>query len=475
VNHVETTTTHEIHLLVKYSIPLIIAFLLQYSLTVALVFSVGRLGSSQLAAISLSSMTANVTGYAIIQGVSTCLDTLCAQAYGRRNYNLVGVHFWQCNYLLMLIYVPIGVLWTCLIQHILARIIPHEPELVNYALLYLKVIAVGLPGFILFENAKHFLQAQGIFHAATYVLFVCAPVNAMLNYFLVWDKTIGMGFVGAPISVAITNWLMCFMIYGYIFFVDGYQCWPLKLLLHRSFFRNWGKMIDLSIPGVLMVEAEWLAFEIITFTASMFGTEVLAAQSIINTTCTLLYQIPFAISIAASTRVAWYIGAAAKHAAKTASFAAVFLSLTIGVFNATLVLTSRHWFASLFTSDASIIELAAKVLIIVAFYQINDFLSCSTAGILRGQGRQKIGGYLSLISYYCIAIPLAAILAFYFQLELVGLWLGMIFALFFVSVLQYYFVATSDWDWIINECLNDGFDEPVDALPVVPTMSSALV
>jgi len=224
-----------------------------------------------------------------------------------------------------------------------------------------------------------------------------------------------------------------------------------------------------------MVEAEWLAFEIITFTASKFGTEVLAAQSIINTTCTLLYQIPFAISIAASTRVAWYIGAAAKRAAKIASFAAVVLSLTIGIFNAAIVLTFRRWFASLFTSDASIIELAAKVLIIVAFYQINDFLSCSTAGILRGQGRQKIGGYLSLISYYCIAIPLAGILAFYFQLKLVGLWLGMIFALFFVSVLQYYFVATSDWDWIINECLNDGFDDPVDAVPVVPTMSSALV
>ena len=75
-------------------------------------------------------------------------------------------------------------------------------------------------------------------------------------------------------------------------------------------------MIKLSVPGVLMVEAEWLAFEIITFQAAKFGTEVLAAQSIISTTCVIFYQIPFALSIAAGTRIAWYIGAASETAAK---------------------------------------------------------------------------------------------------------------------------------------------------------------
>lgn len=475
IEEVDTDIVTESKVLIKYSIPLIIAFLLQYSLTVASVFSVGRLGSTQLAAISLSSMTANVSGYAIIQGVSTCLDTLCAQAYGKKNWNLVGVHFWKCNYLLLLIFIPIAILWTILIEPILTVLIPNQPELVNLAGLYLKIITVGLPGFILFENGKHFLQAQGIFHASTYVLLICAPINALANYLLVWDATIGMGFVGAPISVAFTNWLMCILLYSYIYFVNGYECWPKEPLYDGSFFRNWTRMIDLSIPGVLMVEAEWLAFEIITFTASKFGTEVLAAQSIINTTCVLLYQIPFAISIAASTRVAWYIGAASKNAARIASNATIVTSLSIGVFNATIIFTFRHWFSSLFTRDKLVIELASKALIIVAFYQINDFLSCATGGILRGQGRQKIGGYINLISYYLLALPCAGIFAFYFKLELIGLWLGMIIALFIGSMLQWYFVATSDWDWVINECLNDGMVEPIDAIPVVPSMSSGLV
>ena len=61
------------------------------------------------------------------------------------------------------------------------------------------------------------LQTQGIFHASTLVLIICAPLNAFLNYLLVWNKSIGLGFIGAPISVVITNWIMCFMLYGYIF------------------------------------------------------------------------------------------------------------------------------------------------------------------------------------------------------------------------------------------------------------------
>ncbi|KAK6199599.1 ethionine resistance protein [Scheffersomyces amazonensis] len=473
----ETNLQTEVQVLLYYSVPLIITFLLQYSLTVASVFSVGRLGSSELAAVSLSSMTANISGYAIIQGVSTCLDTLCAQAYGRKDFNTVGLHFIRCNYLLLLLFIPMFLLWMFGAEPILIAIIGEdEIELCKLAANYLRILSLGLPGFILFENAKHFLQSQGIFHASTYVLCVCAPMNALLNYILVWNKNIGLGFIGAPLSVVITNWVMCISLYCYIFFVKGYQCWPKQPLFDGVYFRNWNRMINLSVPGVLMVEAEWLAFEIITFSASKFGTEVLAAQSIVSTTCVLMYQIPFAISIAASTRIAWYIGAASIKSAKIATNAVISTSLSLGIFNASVLFVFRKWLAALYTNDEIVIQLAAKVLIIGAIYQINDFLSCATGGVLRGQGRQKIGGYLNLISYYLIALPSAFLFAFYFKLELVGLWLGMIIALFFISTSQYYFVSISNWDKIVDDSINEGILEEghlnLDAHSLVPSMSS---
>lgn len=78
-------------------------------------------------------------------------------------------------------------------------------------------------------------------------------------------------------------------------------------------------MIKLAIPGLIMVEAEFLAFEILTLAASFFSVSHLAAQSVLSTITALTFQIPFPISIAASTRVANLIGATLADAAKTSA------------------------------------------------------------------------------------------------------------------------------------------------------------
>lgn len=83
---IKTTWQREAVVLARYSRSLIFTFLLQYSLTVTSIFFVGRLGKEELGAVSLASMTANITGYAMFQGLATSLDTLCAQAYGSGTY-----------------------------------------------------------------------------------------------------------------------------------------------------------------------------------------------------------------------------------------------------------------------------------------------------------------------------------------------------------------------------------------------------
>lgn len=61
---IHTTWKREALVISRYAAPLTVTFLLQYSLTVASIFSVGHLGKKELGAVSLASMTANITGYA---------------------------------------------------------------------------------------------------------------------------------------------------------------------------------------------------------------------------------------------------------------------------------------------------------------------------------------------------------------------------------------------------------------------------
>lgn len=446
------TVSSEAKLLLFNAVPLTITFLLEFSLTVASVFAVGRLGDDYLAAVSVLSMTANITGYALVAGVATCLDTLCAQAFGKGDVAAVGVVFVRCTLFLLALLAPIALLWCNSERLLVAMMGADKRRVCALAASYLKVVSVGLPGFILFENGKHFLQAQGIFHATTYILIVCAPLNVALTCTLVAHPRFGLGFIGAPWAVVITNWAMCALTYAYIFVVDGYQCWPKYLITDKIYWQRWRRVIDLAIPGIVMVEAEWMAFEIITFTAARLGTQVLAAQTILLTTCILLYQVPFAIGIAATTRIAWYVGANRAAAAQVAARATMALLAGLGIVNAAVLYRGRRWFAGLYTRDPEVIEIALAAMAIAAWYQVSDYLLCATGGILKGQGRQKISGYINVACFYGVALPLAHWLGLSCHLGLNGLWMGMVVGLYLIAALQYYFVRRSDWKQIAINC-----------------------
>lgn len=64
-----------------------------------------------------------------------------------------------------------------------------------------------------------------------------------------------------------------------------------------------GKMLLLALFGVVMVEAEYLGFQVLTIPAALFGTNVLAAQSIASNVSSMAFQLPFATAVAVSTRV----------------------------------------------------------------------------------------------------------------------------------------------------------------------------
>jgi multidrug resistance protein, MATE family len=179
----EMTFKSESALIVKYSTPLIGTYLLQYSYNLIIILVVSRLGTDELAAVSLGLTTMNIVGFAIFEGMATSLDTLCAQAYGSGNLKLVGLHTQRMILLLLLVATPIGALWICS-PWILGAIVPQK-ELAVMAGSFLRISLIGVPGYAIFEAGKRFVQAQGNFTASLVVLVMCAPVNLVLNWLFV--------------------------------------------------------------------------------------------------------------------------------------------------------------------------------------------------------------------------------------------------------------------------------------------------
>ena len=200
-----TTWQFEARTCAGYSQSLVLTSLLQYSLNLTSVITVGHLGTAELGAVSLASVTANITGYAVYQGLgqehpflhtdsemaanssqssATSLDTLCPQAFGNGRKQLVGVQVQRMVYFLWLMTIPVGGLWVAS-PWILTKIIP-DPEVAALAGKYLRILLFGTPGYAAFESGKRFSQAQGIFDATVWVLLICAPLNALMNWVFVW-------------------------------------------------------------------------------------------------------------------------------------------------------------------------------------------------------------------------------------------------------------------------------------------------
>ncbi|KAJ5159446.1 transporter [Penicillium canariense] len=441
---INTTWKREAEVIGRYSAPLMVTFLLQYSLTVASIFTIGHLGKEELGAVSLASMTASITGNAVYSGLATSLDTLCAQAYGSGKRKLVGLQMLRMVYFLWLVTIPIAVLWY-FSEHILAKIVP-EKRVAEMAGLYLKIALLGTPGYACFESGKRYLQAQGVFSASLYVLIVCAPLNAFLNWFFVWK--LQWGFIGAPIAVVITETLLPIGLFAYIYFCVGSECW---CGFTKRAFDNWGPMIRLALPGLIMVEAECLAFEVLTLASSYLGTSELAAQAILSTISSITWQIPFPLSIAGSTRIANLIGASLVGAAKTTAKVSFCGATIVGLFNMVLLSSLRSYIPMLFSSDPEVIKIVAQVLPLCAAFQLFDALAANCNGILRGLGRQEIGGYIQLFCYYAIAMPISMGTAFSLNWGVMGLWTGVALALLLVSATEAIFISRISWERSVDE------------------------
>lgn len=449
----------EFLLLLKGSIPVILAYTLQNSLQTISVLIVGRASPEHLAAAAFSYMFAMCTAWLIALGGTTALDTLASSTFtGSSNKHDLGVLLQRGFIILGLFYIPVAILWA--FSEPVFRFLGQDPALSRDSARFLTCLIPGGLGYIYFEAMKKYLQAQGMYsflvyilfplisinitseimRPGTYVLLITSPLNAGLNYLFVY--TFKLGLLGAPLATSISYWLSFILLVLYARFVNGSDCWGGWT---RKAFSNMGTFSRLAFLGVIHVGTEWWAFEIVALAAGRLGTIPLAAQSVIMTADQVMNTVPFGVGVAASARVGNLLGARNARGAARAANTAAWLSMFLGLIVLSVLMISRNHFAKIFNDDERVVRLTAEVLPYVALFQIADGLNGSCGGSLRGMGRQHVGAAVNLISYYCGALPLGVWLAFH-GWGLKGLWVGQCIALYLVGMLEWAIVALSDWE-----------------------------
>jgi hypothetical protein len=153
----------ELSMLLASSFPLVCTSILQYSQVAVTLLFVGRLGKDELAAVSLACLTANVTGWAVFQGLASALDTLCPQAYGAGLKRAVGLHTQRMGLLLLCISIPIGIFW---------QVTSAEPK---------SLFELFCEAFLLFRHVPEEKHSQNIASAPVFTLHPAMLTQRLLG------------------------------------------------------------------------------------------------------------------------------------------------------------------------------------------------------------------------------------------------------------------------------------------------------
>ncbi|CAG8395281.1 unnamed protein product [Penicillium salamii] len=454
-----TLILNEFRLLLKNSIPVILAYTLQNSLQTMSVLIIGRSSPENLATSAFSQMFAMVTAWVIALGGTTAIDTLASSSFTGSDKRDLGILLQRGFLVLGLFYIPIAALWA-FSEHVFL-FLGQDPQLSRDSAYFLTGLIPGGLGYIYFELIKKYLQAQGIMRAGTYVLLIISPLNAALNYTFCY--TLNIGLLGAPIATGLCYWLSFAMLVLYARFIAGSECWG---GWSREAFHDIGTFAKLAVLGIVHVGTEWWAFEIVALAAGRLGNVSLAAQSVIMTADQVLNTIPFGIGVATSTRIGNLLGERDERGAARAAHTSAALSIALGSIVMAVLIGTRDQFAKLFNDDGDVVRLTAGVLPYVAAFQVADGLNGSCGGSLRGMGRQHVGALVNLVCYYCGALPLGIWLAFW-GWGLQGLWAGQCIALYLVGMFEWIIVARSQWDREVRKAfqrmgLDGSFEEEVE-------------
>lgn len=460
--HLKTTIAKEVQQTLKYSTPLILTFLLEQVFNIVSSLTVGRLGAKQLSAVAICNITINIV-LAFFEAIcASYLDVLMPQAYGSGNYAAVGLHLQRSILFSMFFYVLIlcGVLYN--VEALIKFIVPDdELELVGLASSFMKVLIWGTPGFIMFENLKRYLQAMGKYDIGLYVLIICFPINISLSYLLVWSKALGIGFLGAGVAIVINFYLMFALTLAYIYFYTDRKCWS---GFTAKAFDNWWDLFKLVLPGIVMLEAEDLSYELLTLIASYLGTDYLAAQSSISIITILFFNISFGVSVVFCNRLSNYIGVKNIYNADICVKASYLIGIGLGLFVFVCLSVFRYPIAKMFTKDEKVISIIVKALPIVGFIEIFDSLNCILNACLRASARQFVGSVINLSFYYLVGIPLALFLSKYMGYNVNGLWLGLGCGMMLICITTTFYALFPDWDKVLEhfEMLKEVEEEESD-------------
>jgi putative MATE family efflux protein len=370
---------------------------------------VGHLGTPQLASLAIAA-TVLSTAFTIFNFLTYGTTAQVARLHGARQEEEAARVGAQAQWLSLIIGVVLLGLVLALARP-LAVLMGAEGEVLDGAVLYMRIAALGAPAFMLASAGQGYLRGMGDLATPLKILIAAHVFNVLIELLFVYG--FGWGLAGSAWGTVIAQAGM-----GIAFFT----------VQHRA---GWERPVPARMRALMRV-----GYEIAVRTTALLGAFLVASAVLARVGAASLgaHQIAFqlfiflalvldALAIAAQVMVGRMLGAGNADGARAAAVRMIAWATALGAVFGVVLIALGDAVPHLFTSDEAVVERAREIWWLFAALMPLNGAVFALDGILIGAGdtRFLMWGMLAASAVY---IPIA-LLALDQGWGIVGVWSGL--------------------------------------------------
>lgn len=392
---------------------------------------IGQIGTEQMSGVAIVNQLIFVYNLCIFGGVSGA-GIFTAQYFGQGNQEgvrqTIRFKIWMVTVLTALTCVLFLVAGSRLVGAYLTGegSVQSISETLEYGMIYLKLMLVGLPAFAVVQIYSSTLRECGQTILPMKAGTVAVVVNLVLNYLLIYGKFgfPALGVAGAAIATVISRYVEMLIVViqvhrkskTYPFAKGMYD--TLKVPKELVF-----KIIKKGSP-LLLNETLWAAgMAMLTQCYSVRGINVVAGLNVSNTINNVFNIVFIALGDSVAIIVGQLLGAGKMEEARDTDNKMIAFSVFCCTCVAVIMFCMAPIFPTLYKINDEARALAKYFIMVVAFFMPQSAFLHATYFTLRSGGKTIITFLFDSVFIWCVSVLIAFMLSRYTAIPVVGVYI----------------------------------------------------
>ncbi len=396
--------THELRPTLALALPIMLGQVSQMLMGIADSMMIGRVGTVELAAASFTGAVFNLILVGCI-GLLQPGSVLVARANGAGRPEEAGLWLRHARWVAWT--AGLGLAGLMAASLLVADKFGQPAEVVESMGVYYALIAASLVPAMLFQVDRQFSEALGRPWEPLAILLGGAALNVLLNWMFIYGRlgAPAWGLEGAGFATLVARVAVVLGLRGWLAWVRGFAVAVRAARESRITAPRVREMLALGIPMGAALFFEGAAFSGAAILSGWLGTVPLAAHQIAISCAALTFMVPLGLSIALTMRTGEAVGAGRMDRVRPMAVGATVLTCATAALSTLGFVLFGEAVAGAFSRDPEVVGLAARVLVIVAVFQLFDGLQVVFAGSLRGLADVKAPLAAAFLAFWVLALP----------------------------------------------------------------------